>query len=74
MKRSKNDQEMRSNALETELEINQKLLKDIIRGEHRVSRVTLDNSFPKGVKLHRKFKVTVLSANKFACASWCSMN
>ena len=36
----------------------------------------MDNSYPKGghVKLQRKFKVTVLSVSRFACASWYSMN
>ena len=36
----------------------------------------MDNSYPKGghVKLRRKFKVTVLSVNRVACASWYSMN
>ena len=36
----------------------------------------MDNSYPKGgqVKLQREFKVTVLSVNRFACASWFSMN
>ena len=36
----------------------------------------MDNSYPKGghVKLQREFKVTVLSVNRFACASWYSMN
>ena len=36
----------------------------------------MDNSYPKGghAKLQREFKVTVLSANRFACATWYSMN
>ena len=36
----------------------------------------MENSYPKGdhVKLQREFKVTVLSVNMFACASWSSMN
>ena len=36
----------------------------------------MDTSNPKGgrLKLRRKFKVTELSINRFACASWCSMN
>ena len=36
----------------------------------------MDNSYPKGghAKLQREFKVTVLSVNRFACASWYSMN
>ena len=36
----------------------------------------MDSSFPNGgnVKLQREFKVTVLSVNRFACASWYSMN
>ena len=36
----------------------------------------MDNSYAKGghVKLQREFKVTVLSVNRFACASWYSMN
>ena len=36
----------------------------------------MDSSYPKGshVKLQRHFKVTVLSVNRFACASWYSMN
>ena len=36
----------------------------------------MDNSYPKGghVKLQREFKDTVLSDNRFACASWYSMN
>ena len=36
----------------------------------------MDNSYPKGghVKLQREFKVTVLSINRFACASWYTMN
>ena len=36
----------------------------------------MDNSYPKGghVKLKREFKVTVLSINRIACASWYSMN
>ena len=36
----------------------------------------MDNSLLKGghVKLQREFKVTVLSVNRFACASWYSMN
>ena len=36
----------------------------------------MDNSYPKGghAKLQREFKVTVLSANSFACASCLSMN
>ena len=36
----------------------------------------MGNSNPKGghVKLQREFKVTVLSVNRFACASWYSMN
>ena len=36
----------------------------------------MDNSYPKvgHVKLQREFKVTVLSVNRFACASWYSMN
>ena len=36
----------------------------------------MDNSFPKGVhvKLQREFKVRVFSVNRFACASWYSMN
>ena len=36
----------------------------------------MDNSLPKGghVKLQWEFKVTVLSVNRFACASWFSMN
>ena len=35
----------------------------------------MDNSYPKGghVQLQREFKVTVLSVNSFACASWYSM-
>ena len=68
--------ENQSLALDTELEINQKLQIDIIQGaSDKVSRLTyINNSFPKGVKLHREFKVTVLSVNKFACTSWYSMN
>ena len=36
----------------------------------------MDNSYPKGghVKLQREFKVTVRSVNRFACASWYSLN
>ena len=36
----------------------------------------MDNSYPKGghVKLQREFKVTVRLVNRFACASWYSMN
>ena len=36
----------------------------------------MDNSYPKGghAKLQREFKVTVLSVNRFPCASWYSMN
>ena len=36
----------------------------------------MDNSYLKGghVKLQREFKVTVLSVNRFAYASWYSMN
>ena len=36
----------------------------------------MDNSYPKDghVKLPREFKVTVLSVNRFECASWYSMN
>ena len=36
----------------------------------------VDNSYPKGghAKLQRKFKVALLSVNRFACASWYSMN
>ena len=36
----------------------------------------MDNSYPKGghAKLQREFKATVLSVNRFACASWYSMN
>ena len=36
----------------------------------------MDNSYPKGgrAKLQREFTVTVLSVNRFACASWNSMN
>ena len=36
----------------------------------------MDNSYPKGghAKLQRELKVTVLSVNRFAHASWYSMN
>ena len=36
----------------------------------------MDNSYPNGghVKCQREFTVTVLSVNRFACASWCSMD
>ena len=36
----------------------------------------MDNSYQQGghVKLQREFKGTVLSVNRFACASWYSMN
>ena len=36
----------------------------------------MDNSYPEGghAKLQREFKVTVLSFNRFTCASWYSMN
>ena len=51
-----------------------KLQIDIIQREHKVNQV--DNSYPKGghAKLQREFKVTVRSVNRFACASWYSMN
>ena len=49
-----------------------KLQIGIIQREHN----QVDNSYPKvgHVKLQREFKVTVLSVNRFACASWYSMN
>ena len=36
----------------------------------------MDNAQPKSghVKLQREFKCTVLSVNRFACASWYSLN
>ena len=36
----------------------------------------MDNSYPNDchVKLHKEFKLTVLSVNRFACAAWYSMN
>ena len=36
----------------------------------------MDNFYPKGghAILQREFKVTVLSVNRFACASWYSLN
>ena len=36
----------------------------------------MENSYPKGghAKLQREFKVTVLSVNRFAFASWYSMD
>ena len=52
-----------------------KLQIDTIQREHKVVN-QVENSYPKGdyVKLQREFKVIGLSVNRFACASWHSMN